>query len=108
MYILRYIFIATILLAFSLCLPIANAKHIIVIYDVSGSMVSPNLGVSTEDIRRVNNYLTDLLFEKPSQPLDLDNRDALIKESDAAFEDKPLYQSGDILTFATYADRRSL
>lgn len=104
MYILRYIFIAPILLAFSLCLPIANAKHIIVIYDVSGSMVSPNLGVSAEDIRRVNNYLTDLLFEKP--PQSLDNRDEFFKESDASFEDKPLYQSGDILTFATYADRR--
>ena len=104
MYILRYIFITTILLAFSLCLPIANAKHIIVIYDVSGSMISRNLGGSTEDIHRVNNYLTDLLFEKPPQPLD--SRDKYIKKSDAAFEDKPLYQSGDILTYATYADRR--
>ena len=106
MYILRYIFIVPLLLAFSFCVPVAEAKHIIVIYDVSGSMVSPNLGVSPEDIRRVNNYLTDLLFEKP--PQFLDNRDKYIKESDAAFENKPLYQSDDIITFATYADGQVL
>ena len=111
MNILRYIFITTILIVFSLCLPIANAKHIIVIYDVSSSMYKLNVatGVSTkmesEDIRRVNDYLTNLLFTNASQSL-LDRDDTHIKECDATYVGKPLYQSGDIITYAEYAKKR--
>ena len=111
MNILRYIFIATLLLAFSFCVPIANAKHIIVVYDVSSSMYKLNVatGVSTkmesEDIRRVNDYLTNLLFTNASQSL-RDRDDTHIKECDAAYVGKPLYQSGDIITYAEYAKKR--
>ena len=37
----RYTIIVSVLLVFILFSPIATARHIIVIYDVSGSMVSP-------------------------------------------------------------------
>lgn len=90
----------------------AIAKHIIVIYDVSGSMVSLKMGGSTKaymeskDIRRVNEYLTNLLFTNTSQSL-RDNNDSIIKECDAAYVGKSLYQSGDILTYAEYAKQRS-
>ena len=89
----------------------AVAKHIIVIYDVSGSMVSlrmagnTNIYMESKDIRRVNEYLTNLLFTNTSQSLrDMD--DSYIKECDAAYVGKPLYQSGDILTYAEYAKQR--
>ena len=110
--ILRYIFIVAILLVFSFCQPVDAAKHIIVIYDASISMVRLNIGgnvktyMKSEDINRVNNYLTDLLFKDTSQPLRNANKDTYIKECDAAYVGKSLYQSGDILTYANYADLR--
>ena len=101
-------------LIFILCSPIiAAAKHIIVIYDVSGSMVSltgggrVNTFMEPQDIRRVNEYLTDLLFTNTSQILRDEVNDSYIKECDAAYVGKPLYQSGDILTYAEYANQRS-
>ncbi len=104
--------IISVLLVFILFSPMAIAKHIIVIYDVSGSMVSLKIGGSvntymeSEDIRRVNEYLTNLLFTNTSQSLrDMD--DSHIKECDAAYVGKPLYQSGDILTYTEYAKQRS-
>ena len=102
-----------VLLVVILSPPVAVAKHIIVIYDVSGSMVSLKMGGNTniymesEDIRRVNGYLTNLLFTNTSQSLRDDN-DSIIKECDAAYIGKPLYQSGDILTYAEYAKQRSM
>ncbi|MCY3743009.1 MAG: hypothetical protein OXH00_18490 [Candidatus Poribacteria bacterium] len=107
----RYTLIVSGLLVFIFFSPIAVAKHIIVIYDVSGSMVSLKMGRNTkvymesEDIRRVNEYLTNLLFTNTSQSLrDMD--DSYIKECDAAYVGKPLYQGGDILTYAEYAKQR--
>ncbi len=92
---------------------VANAKHIIVIYDVSGSMFRLRTGKDTyttymesEDIRRVNAYVTNLLFTNAAQPLrDID--DTYIKECEAAYVSKPLYQSGDVLTYAEYAKQRN-
>lgn len=95
--------------------PVANAKHIIVIYDVSGSMYRLKTGKDTyitymesEDIRRVNAYVTELLFTNAAQPLrDID--DTYIKEYDAdslTNVSKPLYQHGDVLTYAEYAKQR--
>ena len=110
MNIIRYVFIVTLLFALSLCLP-ANAKHIIIVYDVSSSMYRLNVatGVSTkmksEDIRRVNDYLTNLLFTNASQSL-RDSDDTHIKECDAAYVGQPLYQSGDIITYVEYAKKR--
>ena len=112
MYILRFTFIAAILFVFVLCSPVEAAKHIIVIYDESVSMVSLNIGgikkifMNSEDINRVNDYLTDILFKDPSQPLRNTNKDSYIKECDPAYAGKPLYESGDILTYATYTDIR--
>lgn len=90
---------------------IAAAKHIIVIYDVSGSMVSLKAGtrintfMESEDIRRVNQYLTDILFINTAQPLrDID--DSYIKECDPGYVGKPLYEKGDVLTYAEYAKQR--
>ena len=87
--------------------PMAAAKHIIVIYDVSGSMVKLNKDyMKSKDIRRVNEYLTDLLFTNTSQSLRDKVNDSYIKECDAAYVGKPLYQSGDTLTYAEYAEKR--
>ena len=108
----RYTLIVSVLLVFILFSPVATAKHIIVIYDVSGSMVSLKIGGNTniymeaKDIRRVNEYLTNLLFTNTSQSL-RDSNDSIIKECDAAYVGKPLYQSGDIFTYAEYAKQRS-
>ena len=111
MNIIRYVFFVTLLFALSLCLPIANAKHIIVVYDVSSSMYRLNVatGVNTqmnpEDIRRVNDYVTNLLFTNASQSLH-DSDDTHIKECDAVYVGQPLYQSGDIITYVEYAKKR--
>ena len=108
----RYTIIVSVLLVFILSPPMAVAKHIIVIYDVSGSMVSlridgrVNTYMESEDIRRVNQYLTNLLFTNASQSLRDDN-DTITTECDAAYVGKPLYQSGDILTYAEYAKQHS-
>ena len=93
--------------------PVAAAKHIIVIYDVSGSMYRLKTGKDTyttymesDDIQRVNDYVTNLLFTNAAQPLsDID--DTYIKECDAAYVSKPLYQNGDVLTYAEYAKQRT-
>lgn len=109
MNIIRYVFIVTLL--FTLCLPVANAKHIIVVYDVSSSMYKlnvasgPSTKMESKDIRRVNGYLTNLLFTNVSQSL-LDSDDTHIRECDADYVGQPLYQSGDIITYAEYAKRR--
>ena len=100
-------------LIISCAAPVAAAKHIIVIYDVSGSMFRLKTGKDTyntymepEDIQRVNAYLTALLFTDAAQPLhDID--DTYIKQCDAAYVSKPLYQSGDVLTYAEYAKQRN-
>ena len=82
------------------------------IYDVSGSMVSLGRGnnvkifMESADIRRVNEYLTNLLFTNTSQSL-RNKDDSHIKECNAAFVGKPLYQTGDVLTYAEYAKQRS-
>ena len=88
--------------------PMAAAKHIIVIYDVSGSMVRLNKDyMKSKDIRRVNEYLTDLLFTNTSQSLRDKVNDSYIKECNAAYVGKPLYQSGDVLTYAEYAEKQA-
>ena len=100
-------------LIISCAAPVAAAKHIIVIYDVSGSMFRLKTGKDTyntymepEDIQRVNAYLTALLFTDAAQLLqDID--DTYIKQCDAAYVSKPLYQSGDVLTYAEYAKQRN-
>ena len=108
----RHTFTITALLVFLICSPTAVAKHIIVIYDVSGSMIRlrTNDGIKTymksEDIRRVNDYLTDILFTDTSQ-LPRDPDDSQIKECESAYVGRPLYQSGDSLTYAEYAKQQS-
>ena len=106
----RYTLIVSFLLVFILFLQMADAKHIIVIYDVSGSMVTRDkttgISIEPDDIRRVNEYLTGILFTNTSQDLRDKVNDTYIKECDAAFVGKPLYQSGDILTYAKYAKKR--
>ena len=105
----RYTFIVSVFLIFFLFSPMAAGKHIIVIYDVSGSMVglSTDIYMESKDIRRVNEYLTNLLFTNTSQALRDKVNDSYIKECDAAYVGKPLYQSGDILTYAEYAKQRT-
>lgn len=107
------LFTVLLVLIISCAAPLAAAKHIIVIYDVSGSMFRLKTGKDTyntymepEDIQRVNAYLTTLLFTDAAQPLqDID--DTYIKQCDAAYVSKPLYQSGDVLTYAEYAKQRN-
>ena len=110
----RYPMLFAVLLVLIICAaPIAAAKHIIVIYDVSGSMYRLKTGKDTyttymesDDIQRVNAYVTNLLFTNVAQPLsDID--DTYIKECDAAYVSKPLYQNGDVLTYAEYAKQRT-
>ena len=100
----------SVFLIFLLFAPMAAGKHIIVVYDVSGSMVrlGTDIYMESQDIRRVNEYLTNLLFTNTSQPLRDKVNDLYIKECDAAFVGKPLYQNGDILTYAEYAERRDV
>ena len=104
----RYALVVSVFLLSFMFSPMAAGKHIIVVYDVSRSMVK--LGTDTymesEDIRRGNEYLTDLLFTNTSQDLRDRVNDSYIKECDAAYVGKPLYQSGDILTYAEYAEKR--
>ena len=107
----RCALIFVVLIVFFLLSPIVTAKHVIVIYDVSGSMISlkidgrTNTYMESEDIRRVNDYVMGLLFTDTSQSLrDMD--DSYIKECAPAYIGKPLYQTGDILTYAEYADQR--
>ena len=103
----RHKFIVSVFLIFMLFSPMAASKHILVIYDVSGSMVKLNKDyMKSKDIRRVNEYLTDLLFTNTSQSLRDKVNDSYIKECDAAYVGKPLYQSGDTLTYAEYAEKR--
>ena len=107
----RYAIIVSVLFIFILFSPIAAAKHIIVIYDVSKSMISLKVDgqvetyMKSKDIRRVNEYLTNLLFTNTAQSKH-HNNDTIIEECDAVYVGKPLYQSGDILTFAEYAKQR--
>ena len=107
----QYTFTITVLLAFLICAPVVTAKHIIVIYDVSGSMIRlrtngrVNTYMESEDIRRVNDYLTNLLFTDTAQPL-RNREDSQIKLCEPAYVGRPLYQSGDTLTYVDYADRR--
>lgn len=109
----RYRLILCVLLFSFLFLPIATAKHVIVIYDVSASMVNLGRGVNkkvfmeSEDIQRVNNYLTGILFTSTSQALQ-DTNDSYIKDCVSEYIGKPLYQSGDIITYAKYAKRRTI
>jgi len=49
----RHIFLLIIFLVSMLFLPAAYAKHIIVVYDVSASMISDEGGMDLGDIRRV-------------------------------------------------------
>ena len=89
------------------------AKHIIVIYDVSSSMYRLNVAqgdstrMESRDIRRVNDYLTNIIFSNVSQSLH-DRNDESFKECDAAYIGRPLYQSGDIITLAEYAEERNI
>ena len=105
----RYALVVSVFLLSFVFSPMAAGKHIIVVYDVSGSMVK--LGTTpymeSEDIQRVNEYLTDLLFTNTSQALRDRVNDSYIKKCDAAYVGKPLYQSGDILTYAEYAEKRN-
>ena len=109
----RPIFVIIVFLVSMLFLPAAYAKHIIVVYDVSGSMISLRIDGRTEvymesdDIRRVNDYLTGLLFTDTSQSL-RDDGDTYIEECKAAFVGKPLYQSGDVLTYVEYSKRGNI
>lgn len=111
MKVLRYTFTIALLIVFSLPV-VVDAKHIIVMYDISGSMRSLRINgtintyMEPEDIRRLNNYLTDLLFTDTAQDL-RDPNDSYIKKCELAYVSKPLYQSGDILTYATYARQRT-
>ena len=109
MNIIRFVFIVTLLL--TLYFPIANAKHIIVVYDVSSSMYKlnvasgPSTKMTSEDIQRVNDYLTNIIFLNASQFLH-DSDDTHIRHCEPAYVGKPLYQNGDIITYAEYAKRR--
>lgn len=109
----RHIFVIIVFLVSMLFLPAAHAKHIIVVYDVSGSMIGLRINGKTEvymesdDIRRVNDYLIGLLFTDTSQSL-RDNNDTHIEECKAAFVGKPLYQSDDVLTYVEYSKRGNI
>lgn len=104
----RNLFMITVLLAFMFSVPAVSAKHIIVIYDVSGSMLRHHnrTYMRSEDISRLNTYLTRLIFTDMSHPLLDNNKDKLIKECDSTYASRSLYQAGDVLTYAEYAEER--
>ena len=101
-------FMIAVLLAFIFFVPAVNAKHIIVTYDVSGSMLRHHnrTYMRSEDISRLNTYLTKLIFTDMSHPLLDNSKDKFIKECDSAYAGRSLYQAGDVLTYAEYAEDR--
>ena len=101
-------FMIAVLLAFIFFVPAVYAKHIIVIYDVSGSMLrhQNRTYMKSEDISRLNTYLTRLIFTDMSLPLLDSNKDKFIKECAPTHAGKSLYQAGDVLTYAEYAEGR--
>ena len=101
-------FMIAVLLAFIFFVPTVNAKHIIVTYDVSGSMLRHHnrTYMRSEDIRRLNTYLTKLIFTDMSHPLLDNSKDEFIKECAPTHAGKSLYQAGDVLTYAEYAEKR--
>ena len=102
-------FMIAVLLAFIFFVPAVYAKHIIVIYDVSGSMLSHQgtTYMRAEDIHRLNTYLTRLIFTDLSNPLLDSSKDEFIKECEPTYAGKSLYQVGDVLTYAEYTERRN-
>lgn len=94
------------LLFLSVCF-VSSAKHIVVVYDTSGSMfrLKNEIYMNPEDIGRVNSYLSSLLFDdlsvSPNHP-----NDSQIKRCDTAYVDRPLYQKGDLLTYCEYDSQR--
>ena len=105
----RSAFVIAVLLAFIFFVPAVNAKHIIVIYDVSGSMIKhgSRTYMTSEDIRRLNTYLVKLIFTDMSHPLLDSSKDEFIKECAPTQAGKSLYEAGDLLTYAEYTERRN-
>ena len=104
----RSAFMIAVLLAFIFFAPVVSARHIIVTYDVSGSMLRHHnrTYMRSEDISRLNTYLTKLIFTDISHPLLDNSKDKFIKECAPTHTGRSLYQVGDVLTYAEYAEDR--
>jgi len=102
-----FIIVILIMSCFILSVDKSEAKHIIVAYDISKSMYRlRNRTFMTEaDLKRVNDYLTEMLFSKiAKQPRQAS--DDIIKPYDG----EPFYKSGDLIScfqFATAINYKS-
>ena len=81
-------------------IPKSEAKHLIIVYDISKSMyrLKNRTFMTASDLKRVNDYLTAMLFaEIPRYPKQAS--DAIIKPYDG----EPFYQAGDLLSLFQFA-----
>ncbi len=77
-------------------------KHIIVVYDFSGSVLK-----QTDNVRRANAYLTQLISQGPIQEEEVQRfNDHLLNNLDIMGFKEPLLGSGDILTFLSFGINR--
>lgn len=104
-------FVISILLILAVTLlvsTLADAKHIIIAYDVSISMyrLRSQTFMTPSDFVRVNRYLADMLFEEfPQQKYS--GNDEIIKRYEGPYVGKPLYQSGDLLSYIEFETARN-
>lgn len=75
-------------------------KHIIIAYDISGSMyrIAGKTRMSEADLDRLNSYLTQILFDGVSENVS-NSQDGII----LPFDSGPLYQDGDMLSYFRFA-----
>ena len=91
------LFFRFVLFTLLLCMSISqvDAKHIIVSYDISGSMhkVDGQRRMYERDLSRLNNYLIEILFR--GVPQSVPSRDGIV----LSFDSGALYQRGDVLSY---------
>ncbi len=80
--------------------PAPGRHHIIISYDISGSMIA---GMTRAQRERVNDYLLAILYDRlPTTAGPGDSINRVLLEKGGLEVDKGLYQKGDLLTVMTF------
>jgi hypothetical protein len=80
--------------------PAPGRHHIIISYDISGSMIA---GMTRDQQERVNDYLLAILYDRlPTTAGPGDSINRVLLEKGGLEVDKGLYQKGDLLTVMTF------
>lgn len=84
-----------------------QAKNVVVTYDISMSMfkMGQQNFMSSEDIRRVNEYLTAMLFDNVSTDA-TSSKDDMIAIYKGPYVGQPFYKEGDKLTLILFHEHR--